>query len=302
MDNETAFKELETIIFNKLKLDCKEYNQSYIRRRVNARIISNNLTQDNYISYINLLKSNQDEMRELYDALTVNVTQFFRDITVWDVLAKDVIPKIVEEKKGKMDNSLNIWSCGCSSGEEPYSLAILLKEFCVKKGINPKITATDIDNLSLAKAKNGLYNIEALKTAPKEYILKYFRKKNVGDMVKYEIDPSLKPMINFLNHNFMSEMPPRRNFDMVLCRNVIIYFTNTAKDKLMETFYDVLVENGWLILGKSEVLFTIKSKHNFYLYNNDERIYRKERRMLGNIVEKERRQKWWHGYEEKIED
>ncbi|MBN1824092.1 MAG: protein-glutamate O-methyltransferase CheR [Endomicrobiales bacterium] len=296
-EKDKCFGEILDIIHRKCRLDCRQYNESYIKRRLNARIMANSLNIDDYFSYIKILATSNEELRCLYDALTINVTQFFRDNKFWELIAKDILPKMLLEKRSKGEKTLSIWSCGCSSGEEPYSLAMLLRELAgYKKDINIFITGTDIDERSLSKAKAGIYDLNALKNVPKEYLLKYFRTAKSGDQIKYEVDPTIRTMVHLKSHNFLNEPPPAREFDAIFCRNVMIYFTLPAKDKLMNTFYETLSHHGWLMLGKSEVLFTLKMQQHFYLYNVEERVYRKERRRNKMKVENERRKNWWWGY------
>lgn len=296
MDTDPRFTELLTLINDKLRLDCRYYNEGYIKRRVNARIMARNLPLDDYTAYLKVLKDDPEESRQLFDTLTVNVTQFFRDSSLWETLAKSVVPQIIKEKLSSPDRTLRVWSCGCASGEEPYSLAILFRELIENKGIRPAITATDIDALSLKRAKEAVYSPQAFETMPQEYLQKYFKQTLVNGKAKYELSPAVRPYVQFVNHNFLSEAPPARNFDMVFCRNVVIYFTTEAKDKLMQTFADALTEHGWLTLGKSEVLFSARTQHLFYLFNNDDRIYRRERRTTPGKIDVERRKNWWYGY------
>ena len=297
MENNSGLKEVFDIVNRIFKLDCRAYNESYMSRRINSRIMANNLAPDDFRSYAKILVSNSEEQRRLYDSLTINVTQFFRDIKLWEVVKKDILPKIIEEKRNKSEKSLQIWSCGCSSGEEPYSLAILLREALGgRKDIFPVVTATDIDQFSLEKAQNAVYDMSAFKSMPQEYLSRYFKPVLVKNLEKYELDPSAKALVQFKRNNFLVDPPPVKNADVVFCRNVIIYFTPAAKDKLMSAFYETLSENGWLVLGKSEVLFTIKMQQRFYLYNVEERIYKKERRKIQVPVNAERRKNWWLGY------
>jgi len=279
-DNET-FQLLLQYIEKELKFNCHDYNEAYIRRRLNARMLTNNLPQDNFVTYLKALKTTPDEPKKLYDALTINVTQFFRDTRAWEILENDVFPKVIAEKKNQPNRTLSIWSCGCSSGEEPYSLAIMMKELIKGREVVPKIIATDIDDLSLKKAHAGVYSAAAFKTTPPEYLDRYFhRSKDAKGIEKFEIDASVKSVVQIYCLNAITQMPPGTNFDMIFCRNVIIYFTQETKTKLMQKFYDALKDNGWLVIGKSEVLFTAKTENKFYVYNGAESIYRKDRRSL----------------------
>jgi chemotaxis protein methyltransferase CheR len=277
-DNE-MFQLLLQYIQKELNFNCHDYNEAYIRRRLNARMLTNNLPQDDFATYMKALKTIPEEPKKLYDALTINVTQFFRDTRAWDILESDVFPKVISEKKNHFNKTLSIWSCGCSSGEEPYSLAIMMKELIKGREVIPKIIATDIDDLSLKRARAGIYPEAAFKTTPPDYLDKYFhRSKDAKGNEKFEVDASLKSIVQIFCMNAITQMPPGNNFDMIFCRNVIIYFTQETKNKLMEKFYDALRENGWLVIGKSEVLFTAKVQNKFYVHNGAESIYRKERR------------------------
>lgn len=275
MENEkTYFNKILDFTYRKLGLNCKQYNESYIKRRLNSRIIAYDLNQNDYYSYFQILESDPNEIRKLFDSLTINVTNFFRDSELWNVLKSSVLPQIIKEKKAKFESMITVWSCGCSSGEEPYSIAILLKELFFKKQIIFKIIATDIDNLSLKKAEEGLYDSNSVKNVSAEYLQQNFKKIEGKDL--YEINSSIKSLVNFSKHDFFNEKPPRNDFDLILCRNVIIYFTPNSKQKIVDLFYSSLNNNGWLVIGKSEILFEQHLRNKFCLYDDEERIYRKK--------------------------
>ena len=167
MITDIGMKDIFDIVLKKFRLDCRSYNESYMERRINARIMVNNLKANDYRSYVTLLAADPQEQRCLYDALTINVTQFFRDIKLWEVLQKDIFPKIIEEKKIIFDKLLQIWSCGCSSGEEPFSIGILLKEVLKdRKELVPQIIGTDIDEPSFEKSSRATYVISVFKPMP----------------------------------------------------------------------------------------------------------------------------------------
>lgn len=297
MINQAGVKDIFDIIYKNFRLDCTSYNESYIERRINARVMANNLKVNDYESYAKLLASNSLEQRNLYNALTINVTQFFRDIKLWEFLSKNVLKKIIEEKTEKSEKMIQIWSCGCSSGEEPYSIAIILREILeAHKWLHPLIIGTDIDEQSFAKASKAVYDIGVFRSMPIEYFKKYFEQLLENGVVKYELDRSIKSMVQFQKNNFLLDAPPIKKPDMIFCRNVIIYFKPEAKEKLMNMFYENLTDHGWLVLGKSEVLFTAKMQQRFYIYNVGERIYRKERRKIQAKFNVERRKNWWPGY------
>ena len=170
----------------------------------------------------------------------------------------------------------------------------VLKE---RKELLPLIIGTDIDDLSFEKAGKALYDIAVFRSMPQVYLNKYFQQKTINGDTKYELDQAIKNLVQFKKNNFLLDLPPVKKVDMIFCRNVIIYFTPAAKEKLMNVFYNTLSDHGWLVLGKSEVLFTTKMQQLFYLYDAEERIYRKERRKTQVKVDVERRKNWWLGYD-----
>jgi chemotaxis methyl-accepting protein methylase len=293
-DKNFYFNKLLDYIQNKLNINLRQYNEPYIRRRLNSRLISYDLEPNDYSRYLSILETNKDEIRKLFDALTINVTKFFRDTDLWQFLKSDVFPRMLREKKEQGASNISIWSCGCASGEEPYSIAILFKELLKNySALKVEINATDIDETSIIKAKSGIYDAHALEDMPKEYVERYFNNVE-GDVFK--LDPSIKQMVNFGKHNFFNDPPPVKNLDMIFCRNVIIYFTPDSKGKLVSTFFNNMAEHGWFTLGESEILFSNHMRYHFYLYDEKKRIYRKERRKNQVKVEVEKRKNWWYGY------
>jgi chemotaxis protein methyltransferase CheR len=292
------FNKLLDIIFEATNLDCRQYSQEYIKRRINSRLLANGLQRDDYFSYIKFLEGNLQEIRDLFNALTVNVTKFFRDSELWSFLKSDVLPKLIEEKKAENSGVIYVWSSGCASGEEPYSIAILLTELTKGTKMTFKVIASDIDELSLVRAKAGLYDLLSMSDTPPEYVLKYFKTVVVDGKKLYKLDNKIMSHVTFQRNNFLSDEPIGYDYDMVFCRNVIIYFTLKAKEKVINLFHKLLAEHGWLVTGKSEILFAKHLHNKFYSYNDIERVYRKERRREGSKVNNDRRKNWWHGYEE----
>jgi chemotaxis protein methyltransferase CheR len=295
------FNKLIDIIYESTGLDCKAYNEDYIKRRINARILTNKLPENDYFAYTRYLEKNLEEVRHLFNALTINVTRFFRDSELWEFLRLDVFPKAIKELTERKARKLNIWSCGCSSGEEPYTIAIILKELTRHTGIVPKIIATDIDEPSLDCAKKGVYPKTALTEVPNEFLLNSFEVTNNENLSAVAVP--LKPYLSYVHHNFLNDSPPQPQeyFDMIFCRNVIIYFTPEAKKKVLDLFFRALSPNGWLVIGKTEILNSNQLKGMFYSYNDIERVYRKEKRTTPPMKEPEndKRKNWWFGYESK---
>ena len=224
-----------------------------------------------YNEYINYLKKHPDESKQLLDTLTVNVTELFRNPDVYNIIEKKVIPDIFSKAKEHSRKNIRIWSAGCSSGEEPYSIAMIFLDILEKQvqkyGII--IYATDIDKKSLEKAKAGIYSFEEIKNVGHARISKYF--DHVGD--KYHIKNEVKKLVSFKKLDMISE-PGLNAMDMILCRNVVIYFSNELKERLYVNFYNSLRHGGYFIQGKTEMLKG-DAKDLFEVVNNSARMYKK---------------------------
>jgi chemotaxis protein methyltransferase CheR len=228
-----------------LKIQCSNYKEDYIKRRFLSRMRSTNSAT--YADYLRHLKSHPQETEPLRNALTINVTEFFRDKEVWDEVKNVILPALFAQKK-----RISIWCAGSSTGEEPYTLAILLYDALVnhtdRSGI---ITATDIDEVVLAKAKAGVFEEKAIQKLPTVQVQRHFTKRPDG---LYEVKPHLKELLRFRPHDLMSGIPPVRYVDLITCRNVTIYFTENQKDDLARTFHAALVTDGFYMMGKTEYL------------------------------------------------
>lgn len=231
--------------FEKLsRIDLRAYKRPQMERRINSFMRSVNA--DNYMDFINVLKTDQIIYRKFLEHITINVSEFFRNLNHWQIMEKEIIPLLLKDKK-----NLKIWSAGCSTGEEPYSLAMMVKEN--RWNLSEKIFATDIDREVLAKAAKGVYAERALEGVSVNIKNKYFNKIDDG----YEIKDEIKNMVNFQQHNLLRDAFPR-DFDLILCRNVVIYFTEETKDKLYRNFTNSLRKNGVLFIGSTEQIFQAK--------------------------------------------
>ena len=222
-------------------LDLKFYKQNQMQRRILSFMNSHG-----HKTFPEFLKA-LDQDRQLYDAffkhLTINVSQFFRDANQWKTLRETILPKILQ---GKM--SLKLWSAGCSSGQEPYSLAITLVEYF--PNIRFTILATDIDVNVLQQAKEGIYKQNDFASTPPEVLQKYFTLTDKG----YQIKDSIKRLITFQKQNLLTDRFDT-DFDFIACRNVVIYFTEDAKEMLYKKFAESLRPGGILFTGSTEHLF-----------------------------------------------
>ncbi|ENN96249.1 MCP methyltransferase, CheR-type [Methanocaldococcus villosus KIN24-T80] len=261
------FKRILSFIKNTLKIDVTQYKESYIIRRIRVRMKATKC--QSFKEYYEYLKTHKEEHEELANTLTVNVTEFWRDITVYKEIMKIIDNWVADRSIRK----LRIWSAGCSSGEEPYGVAIILNEAIEKhkrKLLLASIIGTDIDKEVLNKARIGIYHIKQLKNLPPHIIEKYFIKLNEEE---YQIKQIIKKYVKFQLHDLIKD-PPLKNMDMILCRNVIIYFDKKIQEEIFLKFYEALNPGGFLVLGKTEILHG-EAKKLFKTYNARERIYQK---------------------------
>lgn len=201
-------------------------------------------------TYFTALLEDDQLLAEFLDKMTINVSEFFRNSSRWQVLENKVLPLLLSGKK-----RIKIWSAACSTGDEPYTLAMLLSQYTDLNQV--EILATDIDDRILARAKEGIYTERALKEVPSQLKKKFF---TYTDHLYY-IDEALKKTITFKKHNLLSDPFPT-DFDLIVCRNVLIYFTEEAKTNLYPKFSHALKGNGVFFVGSTEQIFN-PEKFNF---------------------------------------
>ncbi|MDD5900230.1 MAG: protein-glutamate O-methyltransferase CheR [Lachnospiraceae bacterium] len=235
-DNYEQFKK---DVFQLTKIDLNAYKERQMKRRIDALIAKHKIST--YSEYVTLLKTNKERFDEFVNYLTINVSEFYRNPELWKVLEQEIIPVILEKTK-----TPRIWSAACSTGDEPYSLVMLLNRFLPLSQIH--IIATDIDKQVLDKARMGLYNEKSLAGLPAEFIKKYFTKVNDKN---YQINADVKKCVEFKEHNLLKDAYPT-NCDLIVCRNVLIYFTEEAKVDIYKKFNDSLRPEGFLFVGSTE--------------------------------------------------
>lgn len=235
--------------------DFSGYRTSMVERLVEDRFTS--IKCERYNDYLNYLQGNPDELDNLLEVLTINVSQFFRDTLPFEYLADKVLPAIACEKKKANDNSIRVWSAGCAKGEEPYSIAILIHELFDEEAMNTQISifATDIDGEILKKAKNAVYPFESIENVKYRLLKKYF----TFEGETFQLLPAIRNLVSFSVYDILdkkSYAPPESvfgSFDMVLCRNVLIYFDTDHQDLIFDRLYRSMVKNGYLVLGEAEI-------------------------------------------------
>jgi chemotaxis protein methyltransferase CheR len=260
------FHSLTATIEKILNIRCGNYKEDYIKRRLSSRMNAVNI-QD-YREYNRYIVANPEEQERLRNALTINVTKFFRDPEVFDTIKREIIPAIIKKKQ-----RIRIWSAGCSSGEEPYSLAIILYEAGIlNPALDAFIYATDIDPEILKRAKEGIYDRSSLENINELQVRRHFIERPDG---KYEVKPHIREKVRFLHHDLMKGEPVSRFLDLITCRNVTIYFNEAQKNDLCRVFHEGLVAGGYYIMGLSEYLGR-DVEHFFKPFRPQLKIYTKQ--------------------------
>jgi chemotaxis protein methyltransferase CheR len=246
MDKYDVFKKN---INNLINIDLNYYKEKQMKRRITSLMNRNGF--DDFDEYFLALKTDKIMLNQFINYLTINVSEFYRNPSQWQVLEKHIIPSLMDNNK----TQLKIWSSACSTGEEPYSLVMLLTRFYDLKNI--KVLATDIDNGAIEKAKVGLYSEKALFNLPVEFKEKYFDRIESS----YKIKDKIKNQVEFKKIDLLKDPFPQ-NMDLITCRNVMIYFTDEAKELLYNKFHQSLSKDGIFFVGSTEQII-FPEKYNF---------------------------------------
>lgn len=263
------FVSLKKQIFRSTSLDLGQYKDTYLQRRIGVRMRS--CGSKAYSDYIHYLDSNPTEYDHLLEDLTINVTQFFRDQIVFKAMEEEVLPLLIYDKVKQGKNDITIWSAGCSSGEEPYSIAIMIRELLGEEfdHFNLTIIGSDIDDFSLDAASVGKYLPRQVTNIKKEYLEKYFTLE--GEM--YQLSQDIMDMVDYRKIDLIASKPPAK-FDCIFCRNVVIYFTREMQEHLYMKFFESLNYGGYFVMGNTETLVG-EASQLLTTFKSRERIYQK---------------------------
>ncbi len=245
--DEALFKSILAILRTRRGVDFNYYKQPTLKRRIARRISLSH--SENISDYLDLLRESKTELEALYNDLLISVTGFFRDKKTFDYIAGHVVPALLSQRKS--GEPVRIWTAGCATGEEAYSLAICLMEALGEQitSVKVQIFATDISERAIAKARIGIYRKDELESVSPGRLAQFFTKLD-GD---FQVNKSVRELCVFAQHNFLKD-PPFSRIDMITCRNVLIYLEPVLQKKAIVTFHYALNENGMLILGKSETI------------------------------------------------
>lgn len=263
-----GFKKLRKEVSRRIGVDYSNYSKSHLRRRFHARMRV--VEETKFKSYLNYLKRNEEEINELRELLTVNVTKFKRDDEVWEIIQDDIFPQLLEKKKKDILKNIKAWSAGCATGEEPYSLAISYLNNNPPKNLDFEVNATDLDGKALDFARDGAYPDKSVKNLSINEKRKYFRQKE-GEWI---LSDKVKDIVEFKKLNIFKTSFTKK-FDFILCRNLMIYFNNESKTDLMMRLVEGLRSGGFLVLGMAENLRSPARDH-VETYNLRKRIFVKK--------------------------
>ncbi|OPY57251.1 MAG: Chemotaxis protein methyltransferase Cher2 [Pelotomaculum sp. PtaU1.Bin035] len=227
------------------KLDLNAYKENQLKRRLDNLMVKQKVNMGDYAGFFKLLASDHKAYMDFLDTLTINVSEFFRDRSMFNLLEEKVFPSLLNK------STLKIWSAACSSGAEPYSIAIILNELTPNR--RHQIEGTDIDRNILQMAAEARYNPDQLRNVSGPRQAKYFRRE--GNL--YFLSDNIKRMVSFRQHDLLLD-PFGQNYDLIACRNVMIYFTREAQEALNIKFHKALSPGGVLFIGASEMIFNYK--------------------------------------------
>ena len=254
--SDSEYEMFRKIIYDESGITFSATNRSILDSRIKELLRKKNIASPT--EYYGIISKNPDDMKEMLDSVTTNLTRFFRNQPHFDAFINYVVPHVIENKRmTSTDRIIKIWSAGCSTGEEPYTLAMIMKEIC-PPGWSFQITASDISLKSLMTAQTGFYPNNKVDGIPENYLNKYFTKVEGG----YQVKDELKNTIRFDYHNLRHDSGAR-NLDIVFCRNVLIYFDEAAQLAVIYRFWNAMAPQSYLFIGHSESLFGMKTQFEF---------------------------------------
>lgn len=233
----------EVLALTSIDLNC--YKEKQMKRRIDTLIAKHKI--DGYDRYIQGLKTDRELFEEFVSYITINVSEFYRNPDQWKLMEEQVIPELVQ----RFGNNLKVWSAACSTGDEPYSLVMALSRHVPMTSI--RIFATDLDKQIIAKAKMGLYNSKSIQGVPADLKAKYFTP--VGP--SFKVADEIKAHVEFKEHNLLKDTYPT-GYHMIVCRNVLIYFTEEAKEEVFRKYFQSLAPGGVLFIGSTEQIVNYK--------------------------------------------
>jgi chemotaxis protein methyltransferase CheR len=261
---EREFRQIGDLVYEHCGINLHDGKKELVRARLAKRLREGNFqTFSEYIRHV-LKDPTGGEFAILVDSLSTNLTKFFREEQHFEYMCSRWLPGLLESKQSRHDFRIRGWSAGCSSGEEPYSIAITLLEAVQGRGRwDVKVLATDVSTRMLERAQEGLYGKDRVEPIPLPLRSRYLtRTREAGEDV-YEVGPNLRSVVILRYLNLVQDWPVKRPIDFIFCRNVMIYFDKPTQNRLINRFYDLLASGGVLFTGHSESLTGIEHKFKY---------------------------------------
>ena len=251
-----------------------EQDSKYIlEKRLSHRLTDLNLpTFYDYYHFLKYNRSKEQELMDIMDVLTTNETYFFRESFQLKAFTDEIIPELIKRKTASGNRSLRIWSAGCSTGEEPYTIAMLLSVIPALLGWKIEIIGTDISQKVLQQARRAVYGKSSFRATEESNVRRFFHQQDDG----YKVNDSIRELVTISHLNLFDthRLTMLGKVDLIFCRNVIIYFDQMAKKRVIESFHSTLYDGGFLLLGHSESLMNISTQFTLRHFKND-MIYQK---------------------------
>ena len=268
---DSDFQKISRLVYEKCGINLHEGKKGLVNARLSKRLMQGNFKSfSDYYNYVTT-EEGISEFVTMIDSLSTNLTSFFREDTHFQKL-REIVPNMIKTaNNGHSKPKLRVWSAGCSTGEEPYSIAIVLNELIDGNNIDMKILATDISTKVLKTATNGIYTNEKTKNIPAQLLKKYFQIGQKGWNGHYRVKKELRDIVKFMRFNLMESPPSKDIFDVIFCRNVMIYFDKATQNNLVNRFYDCLKQGAYLFIGHSEGLTGLKHRFKYI----EPSVYRK---------------------------
>lgn len=250
------FAQVKSLVYEFAGIDLNESKKNLVYNRLAKRIRF--LEMNSFSEYLKYVKAQGEaEFVHLINAITTNLTFFFRENHHFEYLANTIIPRLLE--KNRSSKKIRIWSAGCSTGEEPYSIAIVLKE-AVPDGWDARVLATDLDTNVVQTGREGVYKIDRLKGVSESRVKRWFMKGTGSREGFVKVKSELQQIIDFGQINLMNDWPIKDAIDVIFCRNVVIYFDKTTQARLFDRYANLLPDEGHLLVGHSESLYKVTDR------------------------------------------
>ena len=261
---EKEFLTISNLVYKHCGINLHDGKKELVRARLSKRLRTGNFrTFSDYIKYV-LDDRTGEEFSMLIDVVSTNLTSFFREVQHFEFLQNKLLPEMLDRKQKNRDFKIRTWSAGCSSGEEPYSIAITLLDSVKEQDRwNIKVLATDISTRMLQSAQTGIYDGKRIEPVSPQQKNRYLMMRKENGQKLFEVAPALRNIVFFNYLNLMQDWPIKGPLDFIFCRNVMIYFDKPTQQNLVSRFYDILGPGGTLFTGHSESLTGIKHKFNY---------------------------------------